>query len=115
MLQGSAVAGAVEHCKTVPKFSFSSLNPWGPDSEEQNKLSVRVPPPLILAAADYFVPTQIGAVTMGTRICAQILSGAGKAEWGSPREAGEFPLYRGGWRERATSLFLGCSSCSRQT
>lgn len=61
---------------------------------------MRVPPPLILAAEDYFVLTQIGAVAMGTRICAQLRSGAGKAEWGSSKEDGGFPLYRGGWRER---------------
>lgn len=51
--------------------------------------------------------TQIGAVAMGTRICAQLHSGAGKAEWSFSREGGGFLLYRGGWREtepRASSL-----------
>lgn len=37
---------------------------------------------------------------MGTRICAQLHSGAGKAEWGFSREGGGFLLYRGSWRER---------------
>lgn len=74
---------------------------------------MRVPPPLILAAADYFVLTQIAAVAMGTRICAQILSGTGKAEWGSPREVGGFLLYRGSWREgepQASSLAVPAAS-----
>ena len=40
---------------------------------------MRGPPPVIIAAADYaLVLTQIGAVAMGTGICAQIRSGAGK-------------------------------------
>lgn len=74
---------------------------------------MRVPPPLILAAADYFVLTQIAAVAMGTRICARILSGTGKAEWGSPREVGGFLLYRGSWREgepQASSLAVPAAS-----
>lgn len=52
--------------------------------------------------------TQIGAVAMGTRICAQLRPGAGKAEWGFSREGGGFLLYRGDWRKkrepRASSL-----------
>lgn len=84
--------------RLLPSSASLPVNPPGPDSE-QRRLCVRGPPPVILAAADYAsVLTQIGVAAMGTGICAQIRSGAGKMVKG-------FYL----WRGPETVSLLGCS------
>ena len=67
-------------------------------------MCVRGPPPVIIAAADYaLVLTQIGAVAMGTGICAQIRSGAGKMVKG-------FYFMEGAGGKTTLGSLLGCSS-----